>query len=118
MTRKFFVLFLLLCNLCGFTQVKDTTAGLPQTVVIKIFETNLTNWVSPKMIVVHPTGKIETKDLDRINFDIGNSALETNAYKLRQEIQNWQNKGFELKSSNSISPEMKMIISTYVLQKK
>lgn len=99
----------------------DSSDKYPQTVTIKVIEGNsfgLFN-VKSRMVVTDPENNIETKKLKRLNYLInGNKGLEFNAKAIRLELQVWQNKGFQVKSTTSVSPRNYLAITTIILQKK
>jgi hypothetical protein len=121
MKVKFILMSFLFWSYTVKGQTKDTIVMYPETVVIKVIESNsfgITNNIDSKMIIVDDNNKTIIKDLKRINFNKDlNDGLEDNTEKLRLELQVWNNKGFVVKSASSVAPRDYIIITTIILQK-
>ncbi len=115
------LLFLFLFANLSKSQSNETEDKYPQTVVIKMIEISTNGApasVESKMIIVNTDNQIEKKPLSDINYvNAGNEGIESNALKLKIELQKWHNLGFVVKSSNVVAPTHYCLISTYVLQK-
>lgn len=121
MKQVILFLFCILSVLYGKAQTTETEDKYPQTIVIKMIEISTNGApasIESKMIIINTDNLIEKKALSDINYvNAANEGLESNALKLKIELQKWHNLGFSLKSSNVAAPTHYCLISTYVLQK-
>jgi hypothetical protein len=121
MKKIAFIICLMFLTVWSKAQSAETEDKYPQSVLIKMIEVSNNGapaGLESKMLVISPDNEVEKKALSDSNYLSDNSSgIESNAFKLKVEIQKWHNLGFLLKSSNVVAPTYYCIISTYILQK-